>query len=241
MDFPEQIDERGHLCVTGTGRAGVELLARLFEALGHPGLQRQGEYFERTPAGWCKRRLLAPTGGELLAAAQALPPATGLVEESEQENFELAVLFQEQLHSLVRCDVPFVLIEFARLAKDPAYGWSRLEPFLPGCAPEEFAAALDRLFDPAEVRACRGEYAVLSRSDPQVRQRLDRRRRRHLVIQRATAGLLLLVALVVGGFCLRRETPPRAVASPTSMLVQDDEDTVTDPESLPEERSSASR
>lgn len=151
----------------------------------------------------------------------------------EQQQFELAVLFHQLLHTLVRCDIPFTLLEFPRFARDPHYAFQRLEPIFRGTSWPDFEAAFARVVDCSLIHEFGGgEYATIRTEHPaDVYLAKERRRRRRRRLRQTLLASLAAAALAVGAFRLgqravepppgriatvpaARETPASAVAAP---------------------------
>lgn len=215
--------------ITGTGIAGTAWLARLLAALGRlDGAEADAwrfEYFALGAGGFAKH-LLRPAEAE-----RALVSAATL-ELDEDRHFELSVYFHELLHTLVRCEIPFSLLEFPRCVDDPRYAFQRLAPVLEETTWETFAPIHARLVAGPDCPRCVGEYVALAWGTPALAYAASRRRRRRQRWQRLALGLLAAAVLGLGIYRLSREMAPAGPAL-RSGLVQDSDESATDPESLP--------
>lgn len=208
--------------ITGTGLAGTRLLHRLFGELGLPDSSSGAEawryeYLETSPGGVAARELLDSKDGTEAPAAAA----------TDDRHFAVAEGFHALLHTLVRCEVPFTLVEFPRFAQDVDYAWQRLRPVLGERDRGRFELVHRRVAHASPDTAHAGQYAVIVRRTPALAQGARRRQRRRQQLQQAAVGLLAAIFIGLGIYRLSQHTIPAGTPPPASQ-------TPVNPEALPE-------
>ena len=101
----------------------------------------------------------------------------------------VAVGFHNLVQRLVQADIPVILLDFPRLAGDPAYLHNKLRPWLPEHVTEEAAlAAHAALAEPARVRIA-GELADVRRAAPVPPPETEARNAEIIALRREMARL----------------------------------------------------
>ena len=110
------------------------------------------------------------------------------LEPLDQERI-LAVGFARLMETLVKHDVPTILLDFPRFAHDPGYLAERLQPLRPDISIDTIAAVLDDVVDEAKIRVGReldGELAAheVGVSDRPTLDELDNVALRRVLLER---------------------------------------------------------